>query len=152
MGGMDTEMLKKREKFRATIRNVPNGTMESLLLRQLKRTHAKNVHIRRNSNGNQGNAVLVDFATLRDKENATKCMIFYQNTRLRWDALSYIENKKYGAFLKKETEDRREINRRKRNLSESTEISRINRTSREEQRVNNNNYNIKKRKSKTIGC
>ena len=52
IGGMDTEMLKKREKFRATIRNVPNRAMESLLLRQLKRTHAKNVHIRRNSNGN----------------------------------------------------------------------------------------------------
>ena len=72
-------------------------------------------------------------------------MIFYQNTRLRWDALSYIENKKYGAFLKKETEDRREINRRKRNLSETSETSRISRTSREEQRADNN-YNIKKRK------
>ena len=105
------------------------------------------MHIRRNSNGNQGNAALVDFATLRDKENATKYMIFYQNARLRWDALSYIENKNYEVNSKKETEGRREINRRKRNLSEMSETSRISRTSREEQRVDNN-YNIKKRKFK----
>ena len=83
IGNMELNALKKREQYRAIIKNIPSSAMECLLLRQLKKIFAKNVHIRRNSNRNQSNIAIVDFESKKDKEEAMKYAIIYNYTRLR---------------------------------------------------------------------
>lgn len=128
IGNMNVEALRRRERFRAIIRNVPCNAMESLLLRYLRRTHAKNVHIRKNKNGNPSSIAIVDFATAEDKIRAFRHTVYYGNTKLRWDNPDQQEEEDRRShssnFYNQEYEKKKELNRRKRRFSEVAETYR----------------------------
>ena len=52
VGNLNTEDLKEREGYRATLTNIPSTAHETLLLRALQVTEAEAVYILYNSNRN----------------------------------------------------------------------------------------------------
>jgi hypothetical protein len=84
VGSLNTEDLKEREGFRATLMNIPSTAHEALLLRALRVTEAKAVYIPYNSNRNPSRVAKVFFKTKEDRERALNRSIFYFNTRLFW--------------------------------------------------------------------
>jgi hypothetical protein len=84
IGNSSTNNLKEREKYRATLMNIPSTAQEALLLRTLQFTGAKTVYIPYNTNRNPSRIAKVFFSSKEDMESAQRRNIFYFNTKLVW--------------------------------------------------------------------
>ena len=86
-GKFSNNELEQRNKYRATITNVPKIATDSLLLRQLKKHKAQAVHILNNCNGNQSRRAHIYFKTEAELVQAQKHNLYYFNTKLEWQTM-----------------------------------------------------------------
>lgn len=93
-GRSDLKVLRERGRFRTRIYNIPRHTREVLLMRQLKYTKAKTIHIFKNTNGHQREYAIVDFGSQADLDRAREYAISYYNTHLEWKG-NYSSRKQY---------------------------------------------------------
>lgn len=134
IGHLNFAALKERERYRAIVRNIPKNAIDGILLRQLQRVNAKNVFIRRNSNGNYSSVAIVDFASREDKEVALRQTVYYRDTKLKWDIESYLTGSNAIPLPEQGHKKRREENWRKRKYRDIVDIDSVERVDYENRR------------------
>jgi len=81
-GANSFEKLKEQNKYTRRLVNLPEGTSEILLWRQVKHTSAKVVHIFKNTNNNNMRSTTVFFSNRKDLLDSSKFTISYYNNKL----------------------------------------------------------------------
>jgi hypothetical protein len=81
-GRFDSEVLEKRRKYKAALRDIPKSALESMLLRQLRPLRVKAVFIPNNSNGNKRCIAFAYFESEENCKRAKKMSVFYYHNKL----------------------------------------------------------------------
>ena len=97
-GIFDHKKLEERSKYKATIYNVSNTALDSLLLRQLKDHKVQAVHILSNRHGNRCGKAQLYFETEEDLVHAQSSNIYYFDTKLEWRILRPVRNIRNSSF------------------------------------------------------
>jgi len=82
-GTHNSQKLKEHNEFTRRITDLPEGTSEVLLWRQVKRTGAKALHIFKNNNDNNMRSATVYFSNEKDMINCSRFTIVYNNNKLK---------------------------------------------------------------------
>ena len=72
--------------------NLPKGTSEILLWRQVRHTGAKAVHIFKNTNDNNMRSATVFFSNRKDLLDSSKFTISYYDNKLSWSIKTSISD------------------------------------------------------------
>ena len=72
--------------------NLPEGTSEILLWRQVRYTGAKAVHIFKNTNDNNMRSTIVFFSNRKDLLDSSKFAISYYDNKLSWSINTSISD------------------------------------------------------------
>ena len=91
-GANSFEKLKERNKYMRRLVNLPEGTSEILLWRQVRHTGAKAVHIFKNTNDNNMRSATVFFSNRKDLLDSSKFAISYYDNKLSWSIKTSISD------------------------------------------------------------
>ena len=89
-GTHNSQKLKERNEFTRRITDLPEGTSEVFLWRQVKYTGAKALYIFKNNNDNNMRSATVYFLNEKDMTDSSKFTIIYNNSKLRWSTRKSI--------------------------------------------------------------
>ena len=81
-GANSFEKLKEWNKYTRRLVNLPEGTSEILLWRQVRHTGAKAVYIFKNTNDNNMRSTTVFFSNRKDLLDSSKFAISYYDNKL----------------------------------------------------------------------
>ena len=78
----NSNKLKERNKYSRRLLDLPEDTNEILLMRQVKRTGAKALHIFKNTNDNNRRSATVYFENEESMLDSSRYTVFYYNHKL----------------------------------------------------------------------
>ena len=92
----NSNKLKERNKYSRRLLDLSEDTNEILLMRQVKRTGAKALHIFKNTNDNNRRSATVYFENEENMIDSSRYTVFYYNHKLSWAAERNSQYKKQG--------------------------------------------------------